>query len=241
MKLQKLLYRNRLFPNIFLRKDPFKILEYRHLIKGTRFTGTELVLDLGCGNGLQTCCLAKRVSKVIGLDICDLTKAEAKAQRLQGRCEVEFLQSRLQEAPFADGTFDKIFSFCVIEHIPEYKEILRMCCDFLKSQGELIITVDSLEGIPAELKAIHAKEHAVSHYFRSQELRNLLQELPLREVEVQPLLRSKLAAKMFCRGIQTGFSYTVGGALKRWIVLCVLESICRRSNEGIFLVARCRK
>ncbi len=235
------LYSARLFPNIYVSKSPFKIFEYRHLTGLTRFSGTELVLDLGCGSGLQTCCLARKARKVIGLDICDLAKAEEKGRRIRSRFEVEFIHSRLQDASFPNGTFDRIFSFCVIEHILEFREILQKCCDLLKSPGELILSVDSLAAIPSKLKKIHEKDHAVSHYFMSEELRSLLQELPFSEVDVHSLLRSGLAAKMFCRGIQSRFSYSISGAVLRWFALCVSESLCRRSGEGVFLAARCRK
>lgn len=236
-----LLYSIRLWPNIYVCNNPFKIFEYRTLTRLTRFSGTELVLDLGCGSGLQTCCLASKVRKVVGIDICDLAKAEEKARRIRGKVAVEFLRTRVQDAAFPDGMFDKIFSFCVIEHIPEYWEILQKCSALLKHQGELIISVDSLETIPSEIKAVHAKEHAVSHYFQCEELRNLLQELLFRDVDVQPMFRSKLAARMFCRGIQTGFSYTARGAILRWLALRVSEYLSRKSMEGIFLVATCRK
>ncbi len=110
----RFLYSTRMFPNIYVYGNPFKILEYGHLVSLTTFSGIELVLDVGCGSGLQTCCLARKARKVIGLDICDLAKAEEKGRRIQSRFEVEFIRSRLQEALFSDGMFDRIFSFSVV-------------------------------------------------------------------------------------------------------------------------------
>ncbi|MFO7890236.1 MAG: class I SAM-dependent methyltransferase [bacterium] len=241
MKISKLLYSSRFFPNIYVTGSPFKIYEYHSLLRFTRFSGNELILDLGCGSGLQTCLLAKKSSKVFGLDVGDLTKAEAKAHRLENKLNIQFINTRLQDAPFSNGMFDKIFSFCVIEHIPEYLEILQLCHSLLKKGGELIISVDSLAGIPADLKNRHARQHAVSHYFRYEELKDLLTELTFREVRIKPMFCSKLAHTWFRKGILKGFSYGIKKAIMMWLAMSIFEFFCCKRKEGIFLTAHCRK
>jgi len=240
VKLHSLLYSSRFFPNIWVCQNPLKVFEYRHLVALTRFSGSELVLDLGCGSGLQTCCLARMSRKVIGIDIADLSKAQDKARRVAGKLHVEFIQTRLQDAAFERGTFDRIFSFCVIEHIPEYRQVMELCASLLKPGGEFVISVDSLHGVSDELRATHALRHHVHHYFQAEELRSLLSECGFGDVQVHAILRSRLAARLFCRGIRGGFSYTLGETFWRWLCLCVAETLSPKDAPGVFLVARCR-
>jgi len=236
------LYSAKFWPNIFVSKMPFKIYEYQKMVGSSYILPTDCILDLGCGNGLQTCLLSKKARKVIGIDICNLKKAEEKKRRIEGKYDVEFLRTRLQDAPFQNGMFDKIFSFCVVEHIPEYVEILRLCYSYLKSGGELIISVDSLEGIPSYLKANHAKKHAVSHYFKKEELEKLLKDLVFREIHVQPVFCSNLAYRWYRKGIHNGFSYGIYEAMWKWLLLSVSEFFfLSRKSKGIFLIASCRK
>ncbi len=112
--ITKIVYSSRLFPNIWAYSNPMKILEFQTMVGLAGFSGDDVVLDLGCGNGLQTCCLAKMAKRVVGVDIGDMSKAEDKARRVASKVNVQFLQSRLQDAPFSDEMFDKVFSFCVI-------------------------------------------------------------------------------------------------------------------------------
>jgi 2-polyprenyl-3-methyl-5-hydroxy-6-metoxy-1,4-benzoquinol methylase len=185
--------------------------------------------------------LAKHAKRVVGIDIADLSKAEAKARRLASKVDVEFLRSRLQDAPFSDESFDKVFSFCVIEHIPEYREIMQKCFDLLKPGGEFVISVDSLHGIDPELKALHAERHHVVHYFEAPELHAILSECGFGEVHIQGLYRSKYSEKLFSRGILDDFSHTLSATFRRWLTLRITESLSPKSEEGIFLVAKCRK
>lgn len=230
-----------LFPNIYLYNNPYKIFEYRELVKHTRFSKTDRLLDLGCGAGIQACCLARRVRLVVGLDICDLSQAKQMARMLDDRHHVEFIRGRLQDSHLPDKSFDKIFSFCVIEHIPDYTDVLRACRDILVMDGEMILSVDSLATIPLDVKARHAKKHAVVKYFRPEELRQILHKTGFRHISVYPMLRSKHAARMFSRGIQNNFRYTPMQTVFEYVMLCLFESVCRSNEGGVFLAARCRK
>jgi len=44
----------RIYPNILFTFMPFKIYEFKELQKGIKFSKNEIILDIGCGSGLQT-------------------------------------------------------------------------------------------------------------------------------------------------------------------------------------------
>lgn len=61
----------RLYPHIFFTLNHFKIYEFKELLKEHKFSGKELILDLGCGAGLQTMLIGKRYKKVIGIYVSE--------------------------------------------------------------------------------------------------------------------------------------------------------------------------
>jgi ubiquinone/menaquinone biosynthesis C-methylase UbiE len=73
-------------------------------------------LDFGCGIGRMTGALAAWYDQVVGVDISDEMVRLANA--LQRVKNVEFRQVSQTPLPFADGSFDCVYSTIVIQHIP---------------------------------------------------------------------------------------------------------------------------
>jgi hypothetical protein len=48
----RMLIHFKLYPNIFLTFMPFKIYEFKEIQKGIKFLRDDLILDIGCANGL---------------------------------------------------------------------------------------------------------------------------------------------------------------------------------------------
>ncbi|MEO8005772.1 MAG: methyltransferase domain-containing protein [Betaproteobacteria bacterium] len=80
------------------------------------------VLDCGCGPGTITRDIARQIApgKVIGVDFngdqIALAGSEAK---VQGIANVEFRQANVYELPFADNSFDAVFSHALLEHLKD--------------------------------------------------------------------------------------------------------------------------
>jgi ubiquinone/menaquinone biosynthesis C-methylase UbiE len=229
------------FPSIYLRAMPFKILEYVELTKGLQPGRGERVLDLGCGGATQTFCLARHGAKVVALDIIDLREAQAVLTQAKRRLDVEFVRSPLQQAGFADDSFDKVFSFCVIEHIPEYEEVLKHCYRILKPGGDFVFSVDSLANIPPDVRERHRVEHHVAKYFTAPELRSIVERIGFRDIVIYPIFRSRYAHSSFVDGVNRNFAYGYVETLIKYGRLRLSEALCKKEDEGVFLAAKMRK
>lgn len=113
-------------------------------------TGTERILDLGCGNGWLTRILAERGHRgsYLGLDFSLPLLADAKSQ--PGRFSAVFRQVDLTSLDWErqDGSFslpafhfDLIFAFAALHHIPGHelrRDILRKARGLLAQGGRFI-------------------------------------------------------------------------------------------------------
>lgn len=233
---------NGLFPSIWLYSNPFRIAEYQAVLKGVDLRKTDRVLDIGCGAGIQTYCIGMRVGKTIGIDLVDPRHANSEQHRIEGKADVEFRNSRLQDSGFAPGSFDKIFSFCVIEHIPEYDEIFRLCHRMLKPGGSLHFSVDALASITDErLLAKHKVDHQVVQYFTPRGIEAALRAAGFEQVQASYLFRSSLAKRLFEDGIRRRFSYRLLESWRGAIRLGLADGLIPKDKPGMFVVVRAWK
>lgn len=99
------------------------------------------VLDAGCGDGWYSACIVEKGGDVTGVDYSEKAIAFAK-------CIVSdavFHHASIAELPFKDKTFDIIFSFQVLEHIPltELPKAIEELARVLKDEGIYIVSVPS--------------------------------------------------------------------------------------------------
>ncbi len=233
-----------LYPHIYFFANPFKIYEFHELMKGVPFRPTDVALDIGCGMGLQTALLGRRCGKVIGIDINPnvIARALSDQAHILKRIPCEFRCTTIEDARFPDATFDKIMSVCVVEHIPDYRSVLRECYRTLKPGGRMFVSLDSLATIDDEdLKRRHTEENFVRHYFQPDAIRRDLEALGFRNVTVEPIFCSDFARDLFIRGIRERFKFRYLEAIRLSRELSRAERAAPNRDRGIFLVARATK
>lgn len=113
-----------------------------HLPSGwgpSTFSG--LVLDAGCGSGRYAGLVARLGAVVVGLDLSKAVEAAATAWP-----NVAFVQGDLAAPPFAAESFDLVYSFGVLHHLPDPLHGLRMCFRLVRPGGRLVVWVYSAHG-----------------------------------------------------------------------------------------------
>ncbi len=78
----------------------------------------KLVLDAGCGSGVDTSMFADCGARVVAVDL-SREAAGATYRQAGGRDNVHVIQGDVQRLPFAPGTFDYVSSDQVLHHTPD--------------------------------------------------------------------------------------------------------------------------
>lgn len=108
-----------------------------------------ICLEIGCANGFNSCLLSDRSKRIIATD---LLKEDMKTHS-QGMSTARQLFSMMdaknctalscsgEELPFRDSSFDMVFSFNTLEHIPQKSKTVKEINRVLKKGGLAVIVV----------------------------------------------------------------------------------------------------
>jgi ubiquinone/menaquinone biosynthesis C-methylase UbiE len=237
-----ILSRLRIFPNSLFLIKPHKIFEFKQIIKQIDIQKEDIVLDFGCGIGIQTLLIGKKCKKIIGIDVSKqaINWARFFGDICSNKINSDFFCKKLQIAKFKNNFFNVVFSICVLEHILKKNETLNEIHRIMKPGGLLVISVDALTPIKSlELLKKHKEDHDVENYFTEQYLNTILSDIGFRDIHIMPILKSNYAINFFSQGIKFGFKKRIDFLSSYF---CILMSEKRTTNkEGIFLIAKCKK
>lgn len=112
----------------------------RALLAQANLQKNQTILDLACGTGTLLIAIQKRLPETIvhGFDVDRVILEMARAKAAKFNAEIQFEQGFSDDLPFADNTFDQVFSTLAFHHltlrrkIKTIDEVLRV----LKSDGE---------------------------------------------------------------------------------------------------------
>jgi ubiquinone/menaquinone biosynthesis C-methylase UbiE len=122
----------------------FMVSYANRLIRDLQIPENPAVLDVGCGTGISTFELVKKIQgegKFYGIDISPkmIYSAKAKAESLCYTC-VEFRKGDAEQLDFPDSSFDLVISNQAFHWFPDKEKALKEMFRVLKHGGQVALT-----------------------------------------------------------------------------------------------------
>jgi 2-polyprenyl-3-methyl-5-hydroxy-6-metoxy-1,4-benzoquinol methylase len=235
----------------FSHKNFRRMEECRTLIRWLDPRPGERILDVGCGDGFYDHAIARSGARVVGIDVNKQRLAVAHKRNATDGTAFRLMDA--EEMDLADESFDKVVSFCVIEHFRRDQRVLGNIRRVLKPGGRLFLSADSLsnpEITPAERDA-HRRRYAVNTFYTAEALREKLDAAGLELEETRYILTTPLTlvlARLSWRLDDLPVHLLPLKALGYLALLTggmaasfVSERLAARRNSGLTLLARARK
>jgi ubiquinone/menaquinone biosynthesis C-methylase UbiE len=99
------------------------------------------VLDVGIGSGIATQMLAEARANVTGVDLTDWAVDTTRRRLAAFDLEADVQQADAEQLPFADESFDLVFSWGVIHHSSDMDRALAELVRVTRSGGEVVLMV----------------------------------------------------------------------------------------------------
>lgn len=99
----------------------------------------KLVLDMGCGAGLQTKMMARHGATVVGVDLSEAVRA-AYRNTHEFRETVCIARADIFSLPFEEATFDYVYCEGVLQHTKDPREAFNHLVRFVKPGGQIFAT-----------------------------------------------------------------------------------------------------
>jgi ubiquinone/menaquinone biosynthesis C-methylase UbiE len=137
-----------------------------------------MALEIGCGNGSGAAVIRKIFcpEQLVSIDI-DERMIET-AQRKNKDKSVTFRLMDATNLDFPDNSFDAIFDFGMIHHVPDWKNCIREMRRVIKESGEIIIEDLSIESFSRGIGKAWYKlsDHPYEQMYSRSEFRGFMLE-----------------------------------------------------------------
>lgn len=151
----------------------------------------DVVIDLGSGAG-NDCFIARsqtgETGKVIGIDFTEamIAKARANAEKL-GYNNVEFRQGDIEHMPVGAGVADVVVSNCVLNLVPNKRNVVKEIFRVLKTNGHFSISDIVLAGtLPPNLQnAAEMYAGCISGAIQKEDYLQIIQEAGFEHITIQ--------------------------------------------------------
>ncbi len=102
------------------------------------------LLDVGCATGIFLDGM-----RTLGWDVAGVEPTTSAAAYARDRFGLDVFEGRLEDAPFADHSFDVITLWDVLEHVHEPKQVLDKIHQLLRPGGLLVMSLPNPDSIEA--------------------------------------------------------------------------------------------
>lgn len=111
-------------------------------LQALKITGSDFVLDVGCGTGLLFNHIRDSISLLVGVDISGriLKVAADRSKNLEVKTHVSLIRADADHLPFRGGVFDKVFALTVLQNMPDPTAAFQEIAKVAKDGSEIAIT-----------------------------------------------------------------------------------------------------
>lgn len=229
-------FKNVHFVNVLIKKiNACRKIEINCIKESGNFCKSDIVLDIGSGDGYWTNYFGKFCSKITGVEPYQEHLNIAK-KNYSGNCT--FISGSAENLEFDSNSFDKVFSVCTFEHLYNdalaFSEINRV----LKPGGKLLATVDSLNSkyISEEYKRKHMKECYCAQLYTLESISKKLSRAGFKNIEANYIIGNRLSVfyEIFSEKIGV-LSYFL--LLPLYPLIMMIEKNYKQSGYKIFVTA----
>lgn len=224
------------FINVLFKKiNACRKIEINCIERESDLQKTDVVLDIGSGDGYWTNYFGKQCAKIVGVE--PYKEHLLIAQKNYSK-NCSFVEGSAENLIFDSNSFDKIISVCVFEHLFNDKKAFSEIYRVLKSSGKLAATVDSLNSkfIPEDFRKKHFKECYVAQMYTIQSITEKLNEAGFKNIKANYIIGSRLAVAYERLSESIGaLAYIL--LLPFYPVIMLLEKKYKQSGYKIFVSA----
>lgn len=155
------------------RKGYYSLINDLEFEKVEPFARGKKTLEIGCGTGLILERVHEVAKEAVGVDI---STGMLDVCRKKG---LNVLEASATELPFEDNSFDMVYSFKVLAHVPEIEKAIKEIARVTKPKGRVVLEFYnpfSFKGINEKLRTMVRRGRPV--YIRHDSLRGIRRLLP---------------------------------------------------------------
>ena len=129
------------------REFRYSLQDYMHAtFQFDSFAG-KLVLDLGCGAGMDSAEFARNGASVVSSDFAQVATQSTRSLLEEAKLPARVVQTDATLLPFKSKTFDCVYSFGVLHHIPDVERTMVEIKRVLKPGGQVMVMLYNRDSI----------------------------------------------------------------------------------------------
>ncbi len=110
----------------------------RNLLRVVERTGSECLLDIGCGTGFVISLLAETFDEIHGLD-----PTSAMLEKVDtSKGNITLHEGVAEDLPFPDGSFDLVTAYSVLHHLADHRPVLAEVFRVLRPGGVFYVDLE---------------------------------------------------------------------------------------------------
>ena len=207
-----------------------RYIDYLHrhaLERGLDLQPGQRVLDLGCGVGRLSSWLARDARQVVGVDISPAMLSAAR--RATASPNPSFVRYANEALPFADGTFDRVVSVFVLQHVSDERQL-----------GALLAEIDRITrdgGRVAIIEQVRRRSDEVAGYIKHRTHQAYVQnfaEHGFRSIADKPIRAPAGWSAAAGRGLLPERAWPVASRIDQWIASAAGERLTYTDRLIVF-------